>query len=365
MAEKYFLGCMTQQGFSTEFGRLMAEGDRFTYILKGGAGTGKSTLMKKIAARFEADEHVVRYYCSSDPASLDAVELESSGVLIVDGTSPHVFEPDYPGVRQKLVDLGEYRDDELLLRSKDKIIAVTDKNKSLLARARRFTSALSNVCTDTFNCASSCIDRDKLDNFLMRFYRKILTRKGSGSGRQDIRQLTALTEFGCMTRKETLDAYMDVYLMHDEHFACASLICDKVAAEASHRMFDVILSPCHVLNNSVYEHLLIPELGVALITANPLNEIYLEESRPINLSRFYDKPALSKYRSRLKMNRLTSKSLAEEVYGTIAAAKSVHDEIEKYYIDAMDHDMLDDVAESIILEIKHRNERSLADDPTS
>ena len=43
MSEKYFLGCMTQQGFSTEFGRLMEEKDRFTYILKGGAGTGKSS----------------------------------------------------------------------------------------------------------------------------------------------------------------------------------------------------------------------------------------------------------------------------------------------------------------------------------
>lgn len=356
MAEKYFLGCMTQQGFSTDFGRLMAEGDRFTYILKGGAGTGKSSLMKKVVERFEDDEHIVRYYCSSDPVSLDAVELESSGVLIVDGTSPHVFDPDYPGVKQKIVDLGEYRDDELLMRSKEKIISVTDKNKSLLARAKRFSGALSNVCTDTFNVAASCIDKDKLDSFLSRFCRKILPRRGSGSGRQDIRQLSALTEFGCMTQKETLDAYPEVYLMHDEYLACASIICDKIAAEALHRMFDVILCPCHVLNNTVYEHLLIPELGTALVTASPVNELYIEDAKPLNLSRFYDKTELSRYRTRLKMNRLTSKSLAEEVYGTIGAAKVVHDEIEKYYIAAMDHDMLDDAAESIIFEISHRNE---------
>ena len=50
MSEKYFLGAMTQNGFSTEFGKIMADKEYFTFILKGGAGTGKSSLMKKIAA---------------------------------------------------------------------------------------------------------------------------------------------------------------------------------------------------------------------------------------------------------------------------------------------------------------------------
>ena len=45
MSEKYFLGAMTQNGFSTEFGKIMADKDYFTFILKGGAGTGKSSLM--------------------------------------------------------------------------------------------------------------------------------------------------------------------------------------------------------------------------------------------------------------------------------------------------------------------------------
>ena len=58
MSEKYFLGAMTQNGFSTEFGKIMADKEYFTFILKGGAGTGKSSLMKKIAAEFEPTEDV-------------------------------------------------------------------------------------------------------------------------------------------------------------------------------------------------------------------------------------------------------------------------------------------------------------------
>ena len=61
MSEKYFLGAMTQNGFSTEFGKIMADKEYFTFILKGGAGTGKSSLMKKIAAEFEPTEDAVSY----------------------------------------------------------------------------------------------------------------------------------------------------------------------------------------------------------------------------------------------------------------------------------------------------------------
>lgn len=354
MSEKYFLGCMTQQGFSTEFGRLIAEDDRFTYILKGGAGTGKSSLMKKIAAEFEDTEHVVRFYCSSDPNSLDAVMLENSGVLVVDGTSPHVFDPDYPGVKQKIVNLGENWDEKKLRENKDSIIEVTDKNKSLLARAKRFSAALSNVCSDSFNVAQGCIDEEKLRGFLTRFYKKILTRKGTGSGRQDMRQLSALTEYGWLTMTETLEGYMDVYILHDDYFACSHYICEKTAAEAARRGFDVIVCPCHGLNNTVYEHLLIPELGVALVSATPLNDLHVENSKQINLLRFYDKMAITRYRSRLKMNKLTAGSLAEEVYGTIKTAKVIHDDIEKYYIEAMDFGRIDKVAEQIIDEIKNK-----------
>ena len=137
MSEKYFLGAMTQNGFSTEFRKIMADTDYYTFILKGGAGTGKSSLMKKIAAEFEPLEHVTRYYCSSDPASLDAVVLHGSKAIICDGTAPHVMECTYPGACQKIVNLGQYWDETKLKAHKNEIVDVTDKNQSMLARDRK------------------------------------------------------------------------------------------------------------------------------------------------------------------------------------------------------------------------------------
>ncbi|MBR1864658.1 MAG: ATPase [Ruminococcus sp.] len=341
MSEKYFLGAMTQFGFSTEFGKIIEDKENFTYILKGGPGTGKSSLMKKVAAAFEDREKVTRFCCSSDPESLDAVWLRESKTVIVDGTAPHVFDPCYPGCCQKLIDLGENWDEEELACHRDEIIELTDKNKSLLARAKRFSTALSNVCGDTYCCASSCINTEKLNAFLGRFMKKIFARHGSGTGRMDIRQLSALTEHGCMTQMETLEEYGEIYLLCDDYYSCAHLFVEKLAKEAIHRNYDVILCPAHAFNNTVYEHLLIPETGIALVLSSPLSGLGIEGANSINLVRFYDKDKLTPYKNRLKLNRLTSADLAAEVYKTIREAKAVHDGIESFYVKAMDFAKLD------------------------
>lgn len=353
MSEKYFLGAMTAQGFSTQFRSIMADKSFFTFILKGGAGTGKSSIMKKIANEFETTEHVTRFYCSSDPASLDAVVLHGSKAIICDGTAPHVMECDYPGVCQKIVNLGQYWDEKKLADFKDEIIDVTDKNKSMLARSKRFSTALSNVCFDTYNCAEGCLLVEKLKGFAHRFAKRIFRNKGTGEGKSDMRQLTCLTEYGCMTQKETLESYLDVYAMNDEYYAASHMLVKLMSEEAMKRGYDVIICPAVIFNNTVYEHLLIPEAGIALVANTPISKLDCFD-RCINMSRFYDKGKISALKARLRLNRVTAVDLAEEVYATIKKAKKIHDEIEDHYISAMDFKALDKVCDMISREIHER-----------
>lgn len=89
---KYFLGANTPSGFVSRFDHLYDPDDGwFAYILKGGPGTGKSTLMKRAAKEAcSAQIKTELIYCSSDPHSLDAVIFPEIKVCIVDGTAPHV-----------------------------------------------------------------------------------------------------------------------------------------------------------------------------------------------------------------------------------------------------------------------------------
>jgi len=88
---QYFLGANSAQGFVSLYHELMDESRASAiYILKGGAGCGKSTLMKKVGEEMERQGFAVEYVlCSGDPDSLDGIVIPEKAVAIVDGTAPH------------------------------------------------------------------------------------------------------------------------------------------------------------------------------------------------------------------------------------------------------------------------------------
>lgn len=76
------------------------------YYLKGRAGTGKSTFMKKIAAACKVHGFdLEKYYCSFDPGSIDMIYVPALDVAIFDSTDPHEFFPSRKG--EIIIDLYE------------------------------------------------------------------------------------------------------------------------------------------------------------------------------------------------------------------------------------------------------------------
>ena len=92
---QYFLGANSPTGFYSLYDQLLPpEQASAIYILKGGPGCGKSTLMRRVAALAqEAGEPVEYILCSGDPDSLDAIVLPDRHAAIVDGTAPHDTAP--------------------------------------------------------------------------------------------------------------------------------------------------------------------------------------------------------------------------------------------------------------------------------
>lgn len=354
MAEKFFLGAMTPNGFSTQLGEYVNGKTYFTYILKGGAGTGKSSLMKKIADRFEQSENVSRFYCSSDPDSMDAVVLHSSKTVVIDGTAPHVFDPTFPGACQKIVNLGSYWDDAMLEQNTEGIISSSERNKSLMSSAASASAALGRICSDTLRCAQDFTDKTKLEAFAQRFCKKLFGKKRGSRGDRSIRQLSALTRYGYLTFAETLENYLDLYLLKDNCFAASDMFIELVAKQAQALGYDVKLSPCLLLGQTVWEHLLIDELGVAIISENPLTKLEIRNGASINMSRFYDKQKMCECKKVLKTNAALIDELSGIASERMDQAKQVHDVIESYYIGSMDFDGLNRVCENISTEISDK-----------
>ncbi len=78
---RFFIGSNSGRGFFSYFDFFYEPSEmKKVFLLKGGAGNGKSTLMGKIAeAALQKGYHVEKIYCPSDPSSLDAVRIRETG----------------------------------------------------------------------------------------------------------------------------------------------------------------------------------------------------------------------------------------------------------------------------------------------
>lgn len=81
----FFLGANTPQGFVSRFDQLAdPAGGWREFVIKGGPGTGKSTLMKRVAAAAEGRcEQIELIHCSSDADSLDGSSCTTSRLRLL------------------------------------------------------------------------------------------------------------------------------------------------------------------------------------------------------------------------------------------------------------------------------------------
>jgi ABC-type Mn2+/Zn2+ transport system ATPase subunit len=117
----FYAGGNTAKGFYSFYDSAFAGLNRL-FILKGGPGTGKSTLIRTIGENMVRRGYDIEFYhCSSDNGSLDGVIIPSLKIGIVDGTAPHVIEPKAPGAVEEYVNLGQAWDSNKLAKQRQEI----------------------------------------------------------------------------------------------------------------------------------------------------------------------------------------------------------------------------------------------------
>ena len=86
----WFLGANSPKGYYSKFDQLFSFSPKEKcFLINGGPGTGKSTMLKKIASVL-AEEGIETelIYCSADTDSLDAVMSYDGKIVAADATLP-------------------------------------------------------------------------------------------------------------------------------------------------------------------------------------------------------------------------------------------------------------------------------------
>ncbi len=346
----YFMGYSTPNGFVTHLKDDIESGEFTTYIIKGGPGTGKSSMMKKIASTLSDLDEPEVYFCSSDPNSLDAVLFDNLKVIIADGTAPHVIEPTYPGAREVLVDLGECWNLESLSANKYDIIDSTNRNQKYHALAKKYLSAIISVNEDIMSIGDSALDSSKLDAYLERLSARLLPKKKGvdNKGKIKFRQMTSFTPESVKTFTNLFEQ-MNVYRIEDDCFAVTDNLLKKLAGYAQNNGYDVLISKNVFLSGSFYQHMIIPEIKTAFVSG--VSDGISNVTR-INSMRFYDRDVLKDKHKRLEFDKGIVKELTDEMISALKTAKEIHDELESYYIKAMDFDKVNATCLKLINRIR-------------
>lgn len=350
---KTFLGANSASGFCSFFKESYYPRDGWrAYIIKGGPGTGKSSMMKQLAAYFaDMGADVELCPCSSDPDSLDGVIIHDKQVVIMDGTSPHTVDPAYPGACEKILNLSDCWDDGVFLGKEREIIDKTLENKQRHTRASRYIGAAASLISDNRKIADEYINRPKLCSYAERLADRTLT--GCKCGQERLRFLSGITPKGVLFFQNTVCKLCDtVIAVSDDYGAVSSLFMETILNVARDHKYE-FYNCRNALHPELCDHLLFPSIGLAFCSENPL--CHPEGiTRRIHARRFTDMVGLSSRRSRMRFNSSAAEELLREAVSVIAEAKALHDELESYYIGAMDFSLVGNITERVAKEIEKR-----------
>ena len=338
----YFLAANSCEGFVSKFDSCYnPEKGWKCYIIKGGPGSGKSSFMKKIGEYAQNNSICAEFFpCSSDPDSLDAVTFPDLKIAVMDGTAPHTVDPKYPGVCETILNFGNFWNLELFKNKAKEVINATKENKVYHKSAALYLQVAGRLFRNNYNIAKESLDAEKIGKYADKLCKAYFKEKGRG-GSSAHRFLTGITPKGIITFDTTVtDNFKDTVIIEDEYGPAADTLLKAVERKALNMRYEIIVLHDSFLPD-LYDHILIPKLSLAFVRENDYIT-FKSDVRRIHARRFTNMNKLHKNREKLKFNKKACNVFLNSAVKSLKDAKSIHDKLEEYYIQAMNFEKLND-----------------------
>lgn len=308
----FFLGANTCRGFYSLYDEYISDfAPERLFILKGGAGCGKSGFMRRIAERAAAvGEPVERILCSGDPDSLDGVCLPGRRIAFFDGTSPHVLEPNLVGQTGFYIDLSRF-----YTRPAEGLERREHAYKEHYRRAYLWLSAAGSV--DEM-IPLSADGRDAVCRRARAFAERSLRRLRRERGGAVRRFTDAFTCFGSVTLSGTRRAAAPQLIALTGGAAAADAFLQNALECALSRGYDAIVCP-DPLKPERIAHLLLPAAGLGVTVGEGDRRIHLGKLAALLTD---EEKAAEREAARLR------DSLIGQAQRELSLAKADHDRLE-------------------------------------
>ena len=332
-----FLRTLTAEGCVTHLAELCAPEDGWRVVyLKGGHGGASAALLAALAEQAKAaGEASESFWDAPGRERRCALRLADRRLAVIDAELPWPLHPALPGAGEELLSFDPCRDNALLREQRGELRQLFAAWQCDQQRAGRFLRAARAMKRDMAFVAGETIDAAKIERFASRFAARRFPAPNGQVGRESRRFMTAITGQGLLLRRSVLsEVCSEAVVLEDEYGVAAPLLWELVRGYALGNGLDVINCPCLLYPNGGPEHLIVPALGLACVTANRRHPIDFDDARHIQASRFFDKDALREHRCRLRFCRRTMRELLAEAYQAQAAAETTRAAIDTIYAGA-------------------------------
>jgi hypothetical protein len=350
---QFFLGSNTKRGFVPLFDQLRDPVDGASlYILKGGPGSGKSSLMRRIGKTLEENGHFVEYTpCASDPQSLDAIYDHDAKIAMIDGTAPHTLDPYYPGAYDNIINLGEAWDQKALSNNRARIMELSSRISQCHSMATSCITAAAALLDSNKAIAKAYVDQDAVHAFMNQLMKEVGV---ADTGTEHKRLLSAVSVGKTVFFDDTLTTLCPtLYVISDEWGAASDVLLTRLREYASSAKLDFITCYCSIHVPEKIDHLLFPSVGLGITTANSFHTTGSQTGIPVlELMKTIDQTLQDSMTKHL----VTAKHLIQTAGEHVERAKMLHDELEAFYIAAMDFSKVEEVYNTLMNDILHRDE---------
>lgn len=306
MEKHYLASANSCDGFKNYFNNINPFSNSFTYILKGGPGTGKSTIIKRFAKNYLKKGYSVEYfYCSSDPKSLDGVRIKEKNIAIVDGTAPHITEATIPEIKEKIINVGAFINPEI--KKHKKVIELNlSKKQKCFSIAYTYLKAIKGLIE--IEKLKSIKNQTKID---LSFF-KLTPQKTVGGERTLFASF--ITSKG-IKYTYNQNPYKKIICLKNSFFE-NSFLLNELSKELKQNNYKFIKF-------------------LSVLDTNLIEAIYIENTDTLVLSFKPDKTQTENFENKYKID-----SLIKKAGFYIEKAKNYHKKVEKYYISNMNFDKL-------------------------
>ncbi len=357
----FFPGGNTSQGFYSFYQYILGQREAEHIVcIKGGPGTGKSSLMKGISKHFlERGEDVDYFWCSSDPDSLDGILLKDRKIVILDGTSPHIVDPVNPGAVDSILNLGDYWDGAALKKYKAYIMQSNKTIKQWFGCAYNYLKAgsfLRKTLTEIYNSTV-------LPGELYKVTAEIVNREFShkpitlAEGQCKKYFATAITPKGNINHTASLiKDYNKLYCLNAPVGFATERMLEIIAENVVHRGFSVEKFYCPMDPENKVEHLLIPELEMGFLTLNSYHDMdqwdHSADFITVEMREFIDWNSIEKCKDVIAECEENSDMMVQNAVKCLKEAKREHDILEEYYVPNMNFEKIENLQAELIAKIE-------------